>query len=344
MEALYPAFDFGKVSSFAVLPRCPRSLERSRFMRKSSSVSVVGGAIALLVAATGCTSVSTSGSPSSTGAGSATGSTSVAAVAGVDSAAAAMVPADLKAKGSLTFVHDASYPPFESFAADNKTIVGFDVDLANAIAATMGLKATHVNAGFDTILPGISSKKYDVGMSAFSITPARAKSVDFVTYLDGGTGIAVMAGNPTKLTMDPAKLCGHTIAAENGSIQGLNLLPQFSAQCVKDGKAPIKSQLYPTQSAANLALTSGRADAVIADSISLSVQAKLSKGQFEVAPGPDYDPSPTGIALLKGSPLDQPISLALKHLTEDGTIATLMAKSDIPATALNKSIVGNIVK
>lgn len=263
-------------------------------MRKNSFVSLVGG-IALLFAATGCTSASTAGSSSSSSNAGSAGGSSVAAAAGVDSAAAATVPVDIKAKGSLTFAHDASYPPFESFAADNKTMVGFDIDLANSIAATLGLKATHVNAGFDTILPGISSKKYDLGMSAFSITPERAKSVDFVTYLDGGTGIAVMAGNPDKLEMDPAKLCGHTIAAENGSIQGLNLLPQFSAQCVKDGKAPIKSQLYPTQSAANLALTSGRADAVIADSISLSVQAKLSKGQFQVAPGPTTNPHRPGL-------------------------------------------------
>lgn len=258
--------------------------------------------------------------------------------------AAAQIPADIKTKGTLTFVHDASYPPFESFAADNTTIVGFDVDLGDAIASTLGLKATHVNAGFDTILAGISSKKYDVGMSAFSITPERAKTVDFVTYLDGGTGIAVLAGNPKKLSMDPAKLCGHAIAAENGSTQGLNMLPQISAQCVKDGKPAIKSQLYPTQSAANLALTSGRADAVIADTVSLGVQAKLSKGQFEMAPGPDYQPAPTGVALLKGSGLDQPISLALKHITDDGQMAKLMAKWDIPDSALNKSIVGQIVK
>ncbi len=309
-------------------------------MRRPCSLIIVAvGGMALLGAA-GCTSASTAGSATS----SASAGAASAAVVEVDSAAAAMVPADIKAKGTITFVHDASYPPFEAFAADNKTIVGFDVDLANALAASLGLKADHVNAGFDTILAGISSKKYDVGMSAFSITPARAKTVDFVTYLDGGTGIAVKAGNPLKLTMDPAALCGHKIAAENGSIQGLDLLPAMSAHCVKDGKSAIASQMYPTQSAANLALTSGRADAVIADSVSLSVQAKASNGQFEVAPGPDYEPAPTGLALRKGSPLAEPLSVAMKALVADGTVNKLMEKWDIPATTLNTAIAGKVVK
>ena len=315
-------------------------------MTKNLALTVAGG-ITVLLATAGCTSASTSDSSTSSGSStqsSSASSGSTSATGAVDSAAAAQVPTEIKSKGTLTFVHDASYPPFESFGADNKTIVGFDVDLADALAATLGLKATHVNAGFDTILAGISSKKYDVGMSAFSITPERAKTVDFVTYLDGGSGIAVLKGNPKNLSMDPTKLCGHPIGAENGSTQGLNMLPAISAQCMKDGKAAINVQLYPTQSAANLALTSNRVDAVMADTVSLGVQAKLSKGAFELAPGPDYQPAPTGLALLKGSGLDQPLSTAMKSITDSGEMQKLMAKWDIPDSALNKSIVGQIVK
>lgn len=73
---------------------------------------------------------------------------------------------------------DASYAPFEYFDKDNTTIIGFDADLSKALAAKMGLTAVDVNAGFDTILAGLSSGKHDLGMSAFSVTPERAQTVD----------------------------------------------------------------------------------------------------------------------------------------------------------------------
>ena len=77
----------------------------------------------------------------------------------------------------------------------------------------------------------IRDRKYYVGMSAFSASAERAKVVDFVTYGAGGSGIAVPKGNPKALSMDPMTLCGRTIAAQKGTIQGLDYLPKFSADC-----------------------------------------------------------------------------------------------------------------
>jgi ABC-type amino acid transport substrate-binding protein len=83
-------------------------------------------------------------------------------------ASAMVVPDAVKAKGSISFAMDASYPPFEAFDTDNKTIIGFDADLSDAIAAKLGVKAEHVNAGFDSIL---------VGLAAGSTTLACRRSV-----------------------------------------------------------------------------------------------------------------------------------------------------------------------
>jgi polar amino acid transport system substrate-binding protein len=74
---------------------------------------------------------------------------------------------------------------------DNKTMIGWDIELGDELAAVLGLKAEHVAATFDTILPGLTSDKYNLGMSSFSITEERKKSADFVPSLAGGTGIAV---------------------------------------------------------------------------------------------------------------------------------------------------------
>jgi polar amino acid transport system substrate-binding protein len=308
--------------------------------------------VVLAVATTSCSSSSsaskTTTAPASTAAAASTvpaAKPAAAPAAGVaDAALAAKLPDSVKKKGSMSFAMDASYPPFESFDTDGKTIIGFDADLSDAIAAKLGVKAEHVNAGFDTILVGLAAAKYDVGMSAFSVTPERTKSVDFVVYLNGGSGIDVKTGNPMKLSMDPKTLCGHKVSAQKGSVQGLDYLPKFSTDCKAAGKGEIDIQLYPSQTDANLAVTSGRADAVMGDSVSMAEQAKGSNGTLELAPGDDYDPSEIGLAMVKGSPVVDAISGALAQLKADGSIAKLLVKWNIPPQSLTSAQPGKIVK
>ncbi|MFI6058527.1 ABC transporter substrate-binding protein [Streptomyces sp. NPDC051286] len=252
----------------------------------------------------------------------------------VDRSAAALIPKSVKSKGVITFAMDASYAPFEFFDTDNKTVVGFDVDLSKALAARLGLRAKQVNAAFDGILPGLQARKYDAGISGFAVTPEREKQVQFVTYLAGGTGLGVKAGNPHGLRMAPKALCGHTIGAQKGTVQGLEQLPEFSKSCVTGGKKPIVIQLFPSQNEANLALASGRVEAVMADTISTAYQARLSGGRLRLAPGPDYEPTPTGIAVPRDSHLNRALSAALKSLKADGTFEKIMKKWSIPHSAL----------
>lgn len=144
--------------------------------------------------------------------------------------------------------------------------------------------------------------------------------------------------------MDPTKLCGTRIAGQKGSIQGIDYLPAFSKACVKAGQKPITIRLFPSQNEANLALSSGRVDAVMADSISMSYQSKLSSGgRFELAPGKDYEPTKTGVALKNGSDLAPAISAAMKELVADGTMKKLMDKWGVPAQSLGADA-GEIVK
>ena len=248
-------------------------------------------------------------------------------------AAAALVPDNLKGK-QLHFATDASYPPFEMFDKDNTTIIGFDADVMSDIASRLGVTFVPVNTGFDGILTGLAAGRYDAAISSFSITEERKNAVDFVTYMQGGAGIAVPEGNPDHLAMDWTTLCGHSIAAQKGTTQAIEQLPDLSKQCTQAGKPPINISLFPSQNDTILAMSSGRVEAMMSDSAAIGYQAKLSNGKFELAPGPVYRARPTGIALPKGSPLKEAISEAVKEMYADGTIKTLAAKWSVPDTNL----------
>ena len=73
---------------------------------------------------------------------------------------------------------DAAYPPFESIAADG-ALVGFDVDLANAVCVEMKVKCKIVNVGWDGLIPGLVAKKHDAIWTSMNITDERKKAVDF---------------------------------------------------------------------------------------------------------------------------------------------------------------------
>lgn len=282
------------------------------------------------LASTGCTTVSQAEPNQSVGAPAAGSAT--ASALGVNEAARALLPAAIRDMGVLSIASDPTYPPFEFYDTDNKTLIGWDADMGDAIGAVLGLKVEHVPATFDTILPGLASGKYDLGMSTFTVTEERRKAVDFVPYLQGGTGLAVAPGNPDKLSVDAASLCGKAVAAQKGSIQSLDILPVFSKKCTEAGNPAIDMQFFPTQNDANLALTSGRVQGVMADSVSLAYQGKLAGGKFEVAQGPDYAPELTGTALGKKSALLPAIQAATQAVLESPTYQEINTKWGLPSS------------
>jgi len=283
-------------------------------------------ALALTLAACGSSGDSSSGSSSS---GGSSGSTS----ASKDPAIAAQVPSAIRKKGTLTVAEDASYPPNEFFQPGSKTIVGTDADLAAALASVMGLKANVTNATFDSIIPGLAAGKYDLGMSSFTDTKEREKTVDFVTYFNAGTSFYGKAqGAPPVNSL--ADLCGHKVAAEKGTTQVTDAQAQ-SKKCTAAGKPGVGVQVFPDQNGANLALSSGRADVGMADSPVAAYIVKKSGGQFKLI-GQTYGEAPYGIAIPKNSGLQKPILAAVKKLMADGQYKAILSKWGIQSGALNK--------
>jgi polar amino acid transport system substrate-binding protein len=221
----------------------------------------------------------------------------------------------------LTVAADATYPPDEFIASDGKTVIGMDADLAKALADVMGLKASVQNVTFDAIIPGLAAGKYDLGMSSFTDTKDREKVVDFVTYLTAGSAIFGKAeGGPDLSSLDA--LCGHKVAAERGTTQQEDIAAQ-DKKCKAEGKPGVTPVILPDQNGVNLAVTSGRADAAMADSPVAAYIAEKSNGQLKVTGGP-FPPEPYGIAIPKNSGLAQPVLAGIKALIADGTYTKIL--------------------
>lgn len=260
-----------------------------------------------------------------------TSGTTTSAMPGVNSKLASEVPAKDKSKGTLIVAADASYAPNEFIGSDGHTVVGMDPDLAKALADVMGIKVKVVNATFATIIPGLSSGKYDLGMSSFTDTKARQKVVDFVTYFSAGTSFYVKAsGGPTINTL--ADLCGHKVAVERGTTQQMDAAAQ-NTKCRKAGKPGVTVLVYTDQSEANLALASGRAQVGMADSPVAAYIVKKSNGQFKLT-GKTYGTAPYGIAIPKNNGMAKPILGAVKALISNGTYKTILTKWGIQAGAI----------
>jgi polar amino acid transport system substrate-binding protein len=266
------------------------------------------------------------------GGGEEAATTSATTTSAVDSEIAAMVPDDIKSKGTLTVAVDATYPPNEFIGSDGKTIEGLTPDLGKALAEVMGLEFEFVNASFDTIIPGLASGKYDLGISSFTDTKEREEVVDFVTYYSAGTSFYVKAdGGPT--INELADLCGHSVGVERGTIQANDAAAQNEA-CTKEGKAGVKVLVFPDQNAANLSISSGRAEVGMADTPVAAHIVNESSGQFKLT-GSAYNTAPYGIAIPKGNGMAEPILEALKVLISNGTYDDILTKWGLESGAIS---------
>jgi polar amino acid transport system substrate-binding protein len=291
-------------------------------------------AVALvLVVLAGCGS--SSSSSSSTTSSSTSSSTSAA-----NASLAAQVPAAIKSKGTLNVATEAQYAPNEFIASDGHTVIGMDAELTDAIASKLGLKAKLINSDFETIIPGLAAGRYDLGVSSFTDTKEREKTVDFVDYFSAGISFyAKSSANPGVSTV--ADLCGKTVAAEKGTVEAEEAEAQ-SKKCTKEGKKTVTALSFPGQNAVNLAVSSGRAELGMADSPVADYQVKQSEGGFKLI-GKEYEVAPYGIAIPKTTGMTQPVLGAVKAVIADGTYAKILAKWGLQSGAIKTPTVNGAI-
>ncbi|MGO4586794.1 ABC transporter substrate-binding protein [Arthrobacter sp. 2RAF6] len=273
-----------------------------------------------VLALAACTNASGSAGDGSTQTGSPTASFDPASVK-ADEALASQVPAAIKSKGTLVIGSDTTYAPAEFLGPDNHTPVGYGVDIAKAIGATLGLKVDVETAEFTGILPALGPK-YDLGISSFTITKERLGAVNFVSYLNVGTAWAVQKGNPKKFSLDD--VCGKSIGVQTGTTQEDPDLKDRSEKCTAAGKKPIDIVSPKSQTDINTRLVSGGLDAMAADSPLIGYAIQQTNGSIEKL-GATYDAAPEGIAVAKSdTALAGLIQKVLTKLMADGSYKKIL--------------------
>jgi polar amino acid transport system substrate-binding protein len=242
----------------------------------------------------------------------------------VDSKIAAEVPAATKSKGTLIVAADPHYAPDEFIGSDGKTIQGMDPDLAKALAGLMGLKVKIVSAPLSTIITGLSSGKYDLGMSSITDTKQREKTVDFVTYFKAGISFYANTTGGLVIQNGLADLCGHSVAVVRGTTEQRDATAQ-SAKCTAAGKSGVKVFVYPNQSAVTLAVSRGAGQVGMADSPVAAYTVVQSKGKLKLT-GTPYNVAPYGIAIPKGNGMAKPVLDALKMLMATGAYKPILSR------------------
>jgi polar amino acid transport system substrate-binding protein len=225
------------------------------------------------------------------------------------------------------------YTPNE-FKDPSGKIIGFDVDLMNAIASTLGLTPEYREADFAKIIPAIQGGTFNVGMSSFTDTKEREASVDFVTYFSAGS----LWAKPKGSDIGPDNACGKKVAVQATTTQEVDELPARSKACTDAGKPAIEILKFDGQDQATNAVVLGQADAMSADSPVTLYAIKQSNGKLEQA-GETFDSAPYGWPVKKGSPLAASLQKALEHLIETGDYKTIASNWGVEAGMIDKPVI-----
>jgi polar amino acid transport system substrate-binding protein len=209
---------------------------------------------------------------------------------------------------------EAAYPPFNNKDASGQ-VVGFDVEIGNALCAKMKVTCEVVTSDWDGIIPALNAQKFDFLISSMSITDERKQAVDFTNPYYSNK-LQFIAPKTTDLGKDNAAikegLKGKTIGAQRATLSGTWLEDNWGSD--------VTVQLYDSQENAFLDLSSGRLDAVLGDKYASYEWLKSSAGEkFEFKGEPVFDNDKIGIAVRKGDALREKLNVALQQIIEDGT-------------------------
>jgi len=227
------------------------------------------------------------------------------------------------AQAELKVAIDPTYEPFTYKTADGKP-TGFDVDIAEALCAQIKRKCVFVEQVWDSMIPGLQARKYDVIISSMSITDERKRVVDFTNkYYATPSSIVVKAGTPYS---GPASLKGKKIGVLKGSTQEKYAMGELRPAGVTVVPYEAQDQVY-------LDIRAGRLDGTVADKVEVNGGfLRKDEGKGYAFVGPDlsekkYFGDGIGIALRKGqNDLKNQLNQAIATIRSNGTYDKIAKK------------------
>lgn len=224
-------------------------------------------------------------------------------------------------KGKFMVGMEVGYPPFEYYAEDGKTPSGFDVELGTAIAERLGLEPVFIDTAWDGIFAGLDTERYDVVMSAATITEERKANYDFSQpYI--GNGQAIILRKDSKLPVTKMKdLAGLKVGYQAETTSDFYTKKVSSAE----GWTYVENAYDKVMNAYD-DLKLGRIDAVVSDSlVAVSYLAPADSEFKQVFMGtPDEY---FGVCLKKGnSALTEKVDAVIDEMKKDGSLAKIYIK------------------
>lgn len=233
------------------------------------------------------------------------------------SAAKASALDRVKQAGKLVVAIDATYPPMESEGPDGKPM-GFDIDFADEIGRRMGVKTDYVVMGWDGILAGLTSKRYDVIISAMNVTDERKKVADFVEYVKMSQLFVSKQG--VNVTNEKE------LAGKNVAVQADTTSYEFLEQKKKGGIAIGEVKAFKLATDAFAAVKAGQAEVIVIDEPVGRYYVKQDPATFVIT-GRAMAPEPVGVALRKDdADLTKEIGRIVAEMRADGTLQKISQK------------------
>ena len=233
-------------------------------------------------------------------------------------------------KGVLSVGVEINYPPMEYYDVDGVTPIGFDIDLAKALADRLGLEIRFIDTAWEGILAGLDSNRYDIAIN-ITVLEERQERYNFtLPYIDSSIVIAVLGDSGIQIN-EPEEIEGFRIGFQNNTTA-----QYFTERLYAQG---LRFVFYSYDSIINCFddLRIGRIDMVVVDNIAAFYYTEKENSPYKVVwigPTDEF----IAIALKKGNTLlADALNMSLKELFEDGTMAEISYKH------FNRDIVSGIL-
>ncbi|EME52907.1 ABC transporter substrate-binding protein [Amycolatopsis decaplanina] len=255
-----------------------------------------------------------------------------------DAAVAGTLPAKYAQAGMLHLASNLQSAPNNFYAADGKTPIGYEVDLAKAIGKKLGVTVHHQDMAFGSLITSLQSGRVDLTMAAMNDTKTRQAQIDFVDYFSSGITIMVRKGNPDQIS-GPDTLCGKNVAVVQGTSHQ-KFAEEQNGECTRAGKPALTVTATDSDTQNQNQLRTGRVAAILND-LPSAVYISRTAGEgkfFEVVPGEPINGGPYGIGVNKeNKPLAESIQKALQSLIADGGYGKILQAWGVEQGALKEA-------